>query len=260
MIKFSEWYVGIDCGVTKDPSAICVLGRCAPLPDDDNDVGPVLEIADLARAKAIPFTQVAAEVKRVVSILDGTVTVGLDSTGPGEGLAQELRRQGVRCVAFKMGGAGHRVVRRRDTWSVPSAHIYQCVYQLLVQRRLRMSPEHALTTTLVQEMDACEVSYTPQGNVKYEVPRSGGSHGDLLVALGIAALLHEAPWSSQITAMARKYGPDRVHERRPGNRHFRGDTARQVVEDRLSESEREAQEYMRQERARFEAAGWSCNE
>jgi hypothetical protein len=83
-----------------------------------------------------------------------------------------------------------------------------------------------------------------------------GSHGDILAVLGIAAVLHERPFASQITAMARRYGPDRVFERRQGNRRYRGDTAREIVDARLEHSRQEAEDYMRAERARFAAAGW----
>ncbi len=255
MIRYTDFYIGVDCGVTRDPSAIAVLSRCAPLPDDPTS-GPVLEVADLASARAVPFTVVAREVKKIVNFLDGTVTVGLDSTGPGEGLAQELRRQGVRCIAFKMNGAGHRVIRRLDRWSVPSHVLYEHVYQLLVQRRLRINPAHPLTATLVQELDSCEVSYTANGGIRYEVPRSGGSHGDLLVAAGIAATLHETPWSSQVNMRARSRGPDR--ERRPGNRR-RGEAARDVVDTRLNQSRAEAEAYMDAERRRFADAGWGTS-
>ncbi len=255
MIRFTEWYVGIDCGVRRDPSAICVLSRCAPLPEDITS-GPVLEIADLARAKAVPFPAVASEVKRVVELLDGTVTVGLDGTGAGEGLAQELRRQGVRCVSMQMGGGSARVIRRRDRWSGPSHVLYENIYQLLVQRRLRMNPSHPLTSTLVEELDSCTVGYTATGNVRYEVPRSTGAHGDLLVALGVACTLHEVPHASMVTAQARRLGPDRVIERKSGNRHY-GSRALAVIEQRRAESYGEAERYREAERERFREAGWT---
>ncbi len=99
------------------------------------------------------------------------------------------------------------------------------------------------------------MGYTSTGNVRYEVPRSTGAHGDLLVALGVACTLHEVPHASMVTAQARRLGPDRVIERRPGTRHYRA-SARDVVDMRMSESRREAMEYAREERERFAAAGW----
>ena len=138
---------------------------------------------------------------------------------------------------------------------MPSHILYDTIYQLLVQGRLKINPEHKLTSVLVEEMDSCEIGYTASGNVKYEVPRSGGSHGDILVALGVAAVLHETPHASMVTAQARRLGPDRVIERRPGTRHY-GSQALAVIEQRRAESYSEAERYREAELERFRAAGW----
>ena len=57
-----------------------------------------------------------------------------------------------------------------------------------------------------------------------------------------------------MTAMARRLGPDRVCERRPGRTHTHH-VAREILDTRLERSRREAEGYMKAERARFAAAG-----
>ena len=240
MRHFTDNYMGVDVGVSRHHTAVTVLRRREP-PAGEEDGEPLLEVADMSRARGVPFTAVAREVRRILGALEGTTTVGVDATGPGEGLAQELLRQGVRCVAMRMGGSGQRVTRRGDRWGVPASRVYEVTYRLLVQRRLRLSPDHPLTPQLASEMYACVAEHTPAGNVRYEV-LAPGSHGDLLVSLGIAALLHEEPYGAAVRAAERR-GRQGNRQRRPGKRRL-GNAARAVIEERLEASRREALEYM----------------
>ena len=238
MIRFSKFYLGLDCGVSSHPSALTVLRRAAPLAGEDTP-GPVLEIIDMARVKGCPFTQVATEVRKVLVALDGDVTIGVDATGPGAGLTQELRRQGVRCVAVTISGNSNRIIARGDRWTVPSSQVYESVHRLLVQRRLRANPDHPLARQLTRELDACTVTYTPSGGVKYEV-LAHGSHGDLLVSTGLAAVLHEHPHARVVNVRERRGRPG-YRERRAGTPR-RGGAARQLIRQRLEESERAAED------------------
>ncbi len=140
------------------------------------------------------------------------------------------------------------VERRREATAAP-------LLVRVCRRHAGFDRSRTVTSALVEELDSCTVGYTATGSIRYEVPRSGGSHGDILVALGIAATLHETPFAAQVTATARRLGPDRVIERRPGNRHYRA-SASDIVDMRMSESRREALEYAAAERERFRAAGW----
>jgi hypothetical protein len=200
---------------------------------------------------------VAKEVRRVVELLDGTVTIGVDAGGAGAGLVQELRRQNVRVVEMHMGGGG-RIVRRLDKWSVPAHAVYEVVYQLLTQRRLKFNPAHPLTTQLVQEMDACETSHTPSGGTRYEVSMPG-SHGDVLYAAGLGCLLHEAVFDRHVFGRSRRGGDDprdREWPRPPGRVRVRTMTGREIVAARIDQSRQEAIDYAERERERFEQAGW----
>lgn len=233
MIRFTDHYVGVDVGVTTHPTAITVLRRG---PGDH----PVLEIVDMARAAGVPFARVAGEVERLLGALGGTVTLGVDATGPGAGLVQVLRARNVRCVAMTMGGAG-RVRVHGDRWAVPSAAIYEVVYRLLTERRLLLNPAHPLARQLAREMDACTMAYTSTGNVRYEV-MAQGSHGDLLVSTGLAAVLHEHPHSFMVHARERRDRPG--HRERHVGTPRQGSAARQVIKQRLEDSRRESERTM----------------
>ena len=67
-------------------------------------------------------------------------------------------------------------------------------------------------------------------------------HGDLLVSLGIAALLHEEPYGAAVRAAERR-GRQGTRQRRPGKRRP-GNAARAVIEERLEARRREALGYM----------------
>ena len=238
MRGFTDYYVGVDVGVSRHHTAMTVLRRREPPTGDEP---PLLEVVDLSRARGVPFTGVAREVRGVLGALDGGATVGVDATGPGEGLVQELRRQGVRCVAMRMGGAGQGAARRGDRWGVPANRIYEVTYRLLVQRRLRLNPDHRLTRQLVEEMDACVADHTASGNVRYEV-LAPDTHGDLLVSLGIAAALHEAPYDVEVNVRERRQRPE-TRTRKQG-RAYLTNAARLVIQERLEASRREAEEYL----------------
>ncbi len=185
--RYASWYLGLDYGVRGHPTALSTLRRVA-----EPEAEPVLEVVDMAMQVGASNAAIAREVGRTLALLDGEAVLGVDCTGPGEGLAQELRKVvGARVVEVRFTG-GARVVRRGNLWSVPSNKIFETVYSLLSQGRLRVPRNHELTPRLVEEADMTEVVETERGNVRYEC-RAAGGHGDLLVSVGTAAVLHEVP-------------------------------------------------------------------
>lgn len=248
----ATFFLGCDVGVTTHPSAIALLRLAGEV-----EAGPVLAVHDMALATGAPFEVVADEVQRVIeAIPGGPPVVGVDGNGPGQGVVQVLRKRGVRVIDVKASGQSAKVHRRPGNWSVPATEIYEVTYRLLAQGRLLVPQRHPLTARLVEEMDAVEATYTTTGNVKYDA-HTGGGHGDLLTAVGIAALLHEVPHQARVAARTRA-NKGSVTVKRPtqhraptedaaqtprrerpttGRRRRGTNTARQIIEQRRAESE-----------------------
>jgi hypothetical protein len=241
-----EHYVGVDVGLQNDFTALAVL-RAVPQPEGL----PQLHVVDLQRTRGRTFLQIGAEVQALAGHL-GRCAVAVDATGVGEGVWQELRRNGTRPVGIVI-GSGHRVTGGPLRWNVPASTLYETAYRVFVAGRYRIARSLPLAENLIRELQLVSSERSDNGSVRYTMPRTEEGHGDVAMAVMLATLVAER----EAGRSAVYHHPQQPRERpRPQGRPRAGNTAPALIRQRRDERGAEARAYAEQERERWERQGW----
>lgn len=217
-MRYYDYYLGLDYAPRRHLTALATL---RPIWTDGE---PDLHVADLEVTRGASNPSIVTEVERLMTLLEGKVILGVDATGPGEGLAQDLRRivnPRLRVVEVRF-GSGAAVNLKLHTCTMPSNRTHEALYSLLTRGALKFDPAHPSTSLAVEEFDATEMQETASGAVKYEC-KVGNSHGDVIKALGIAAALFMHPYEATIMRKARL---EQVKQSRAENGRPRSTTRR----------------------------------
>jgi hypothetical protein len=174
--------LGLDLGAARDPSAAAIVehrgqGRTArhrvcylhrwPLGTGYPKV--VSDVAALMARPPMPGQSLA-----------------LDSTGVGAAVRDMLTQAGIdgHVVPYVI-TAGHT----SGKGTVCKADLIAALQSALGEGRLKVA-ELPLAPALLRELEGWRVEVGTAGNVRYDIARDGGSHGDLCVAVGLALHHH----------------------------------------------------------------------
>jgi hypothetical protein len=190
----SQFFVGVDLGQSRDPSAIAAVERVeAPGEWDAEMWAPRKEVRFRLRLlERVPLgTRYTEVVERVVRVtrsrqLGGRCYLAVDGTGVGRpvvDLLREARPEATLMPAILT--AGCLESRDQGYYMVPKRDLITGLQVMLQQRELQIAGNLEHGPTLVKEMADMQVRVTLAGNEQYGAWREG-THDDLVLAVGLA--------------------------------------------------------------------------
>ena len=195
-----DWYfVGVDFGQSKDPTAIAVLERAETKGEWDAAMFAWKKVVSLQLrylervALGTPYTEV---VERVVQVtrwheLAGRCRLAVDGTGVGRPVVDLLRRARPGCVLMPVNiTSGLKQTEEGGYYGVPKRDLILGLQVLLQRGVLRIAAGLEHGANLLKEMTAMQVKITLSGHEQYAVWREG-THDDLVFAVALAC------WNAQ---------------------------------------------------------------
>jgi hypothetical protein len=180
----SIFYVGLDLGQARDPSAIALIERCGDPP-----------LYSILQVKRFPLgTRYPEIVSRVAFGLQNhriqPNRLAIDFTGVGRAVADVFRENGVPFLPITLHG-GKAVSSSGGSYNVPKRDLVTRVSVLLEQERLKISPQMKEAQTLREELSAFSVRISQSGHDQYGA-FGENEHDDLVIAVALAVWTGEA--------------------------------------------------------------------
>jgi hypothetical protein len=180
----THYTISADIGKASDFTAVTVLRIDPP--------SPILKVIDLQRTRGQSLVEVARVLSRMYSKLNtvhqqelgNSVSLVIDETGMGAGLADILREEGLDFFLGFTITSGVRTRRENDKWYVPKADLVMLTASCLAQGRLKIPKTLLLSETLVKELGKFQMKPTGKGGTKYSA--EGSTHDDLVLSLSMA--------------------------------------------------------------------------
>jgi hypothetical protein len=178
-----RFFVGLDLGQSRDPSAIAVLEA------DDGLVLRYLERAPLGT----PYPELVEWVRDIVTAdrLRGQCGLAVDGTGVGAPVVDMLRvaRLGCEVSDVTMTGGDRESDRgsqwNAPRWNVPKRDLIAGLQVALANKQLRIPTRLPDAMALVQELVDIKMTQREQGRVR--IGADGfGQHDDMAIALALA--------------------------------------------------------------------------
>lgn len=190
----SEFFVGLDLGQAKDPSAIAVVERAELAGEWDGTVFARRREIELRlrRLERLPlgmrYPEVEEWVTRAMDALapQGRCELVVDATGVGRPVVDHLRVARMRCgmrAVMVTGGQSERSDAGFDY--VPKRDLMAGLQVLFEYGELRITRSLKHLEALKKEMADMQVKVTPAGNEQFGVWREG-EHDDLVFAVALA--------------------------------------------------------------------------
>ena len=248
-----DYYLGIDPGLIHDPSGFvlvrvvrpavvvqdgkvldAITGKQMVVPKGTTIaefVSPRFDVVDVQSRQGLTFSQIAREAKAVMEDMGGAnFTAVCDSTGLGVGATDAIRRAGVPCVGVTL-TAGSRITGR-SRWSInlPVSLMFAGMFSIMSQNRLRVTSPAG--EKLISELKEVEKRVSDQGRESFVVATGRGHHADTVFACAMALIIGERKIGRQSRTVA--LNPE-GHQRKQG-RPRQGNTAKQVIKQRLEQS------------------------
>ncbi len=174
------FYVGLDVGQRRDPTAIAVVERR----------NGRLMVRYLERiALGTPYPRVVERVRKLVGseVLRGRCAVVVDGTGVGAPGVDWLRasRPGCEVTAVTI-TSGERESCRTAVWSVPKQKLIRELEAVLARGELRIARRIREAGTLVRELGDVRMT-VGRGAGRVRIGADGyGEHDDLVIAVALA--------------------------------------------------------------------------
>jgi hypothetical protein len=194
-----RYFVGVDFGQSKDPTAIAVLERAETTGEWDAVQFAWRKVVSLQLrylervALGTPYTEV---VERVVQVtrwpeLAGRCRLAVDGTGVGRAVVDLLEREGPGCVVMPVNiTAGLMQTSAGGYYGVPKRDLILGLQVLLQRGVLRIAAGMEHGAALVKEMAAMQVKISLSGHEQFAAWREG-THDDLVFAVALAC------WNAQ---------------------------------------------------------------
>jgi hypothetical protein len=180
----SIFYLGLDLGQARDPSAIALVERYG---------NPALY--SILQVKRFPLgTRYPEIVSRVAWGLQNERIqpnrLAIDFTGVGRAVADLFRENAVPFLPITLHG-GKAVSCSGGSYNVPKRDLVTCVSVLLEQERLKISSLMKEAQTLHEELSAFSVRISQSGHDQYGA-FGENEHDDLVIAVALAVWTGEA--------------------------------------------------------------------
>ncbi|HZC05348.1 MAG TPA: hypothetical protein VE338_06880 [Ktedonobacterales bacterium] len=183
-------YVGVDLGQAHDPTAICVVDRCAELLGVDAATRePLLEVWYELRflervALGTPYPDVVARVRSIAERLTPRPELVVDGTGVGRPVVDLLRggEYLLHPVAIVSGGKARA---SEGWWHVPKRDLVAGLVVLFQRGELRIAASLRDADALANELLNFRVKVSNSGNESYGNWRDA-DHDDLVLAVALA--------------------------------------------------------------------------
>jgi hypothetical protein len=192
-LGWHRYHLGVDLGQANDPSAFAVI-EDKQLPIAEYDAGGqqllgerLLNVVHLERLHGRDYTVIARFTAAMTerAPLRGRVSTVIDATGVGRALVDMIRSHGVQLLPVTITGGTSQSRGEGGYWSVSKLQLMSDLAAHLESRRLRVV-NNQMGQELIAELNSFEVDFTAAGNMKVEFQRSGGYHGDLVIATSLA--------------------------------------------------------------------------
>jgi hypothetical protein len=174
----SRFFVGVDLGQVRDPTAIAVV-----------EAAGVLQVRHLERiALKTTYTQVVNRVGRISrsKSLEGNCEVVSDATGVGRPVAEMLQVAGLGGKLLPaLVTAGESQSRRDGYWCVPKCDLIVGLAEMLQRGEVCLAGDLCERAALEQELAGMEVRQTAGMREQYGTWRPG-EHDDLVFAVALA--------------------------------------------------------------------------
>ncbi|HEY1954370.1 MAG TPA: hypothetical protein VGH28_02135 [Polyangiaceae bacterium] len=194
----ADFFVGLDLGQARDPSALVVVQRVAFLPDPPVS-NPRRRVAFPPKPRppethyhvrlcerlrlGTPYADVVRRLVSVVGSIDAPADVVVDATGVGRPIVELIESAGVYPIAVTITGADSADESGRS-WRVPKRDLVSTLEVLLQERRLKIGRDADGTSALIDELIAFRATVSPSGHDTYA--GEGSAHDDLVIALALS--------------------------------------------------------------------------
>jgi hypothetical protein len=202
----SDFFVGLDLGQKRDPSALCVVERRVEMFDAKDPVTwdwirqTRFHLRHLNRLRLeTPYPDVVRRVEKLVQspLLVGRCEVVPDATGVGAPVVDLLRaaRLGCPVVPVTITG-GDSAVRVGTAWRVPKRDLIVGLQVMFESGELEIAGTIPDTAKFVKELMGMQVKISTAGHDSYGSWRDG-EHDDLVLAVALACwrAKHFVRWS-----------------------------------------------------------------
>jgi len=187
-----EFYIGVDLGQRRDPSAIAVVHRYeekmgwnAYLVSYDYEWRNALRLLERLPL-GTPYPEVVARVKEIVkrAALDGKVTLVVDATGVGAPVVDMLRAESLPCdlVGVCLTGGEH-ATRAPGGFNVPKFELVVGLQLKFQKGEVLIAGSLGLAKPLVEELV----------NIGWDLRAQGSGHDDLAMAVALACWRMDRP-------------------------------------------------------------------
>jgi hypothetical protein len=192
--RVRQYFVGLDLGQAKDPSAVAVVERAEVEGEYDAALRATRREFELRlrRVERLPlgmrYPDVEEWVARKVAGVaqSGETELLVDATGVGRAVVDHMRKSGpgcrMRAVVVTGGGVGRS---EEEVDYVPKRELILGLQSLLEYGELKVARGIQGVEELTREMSAMRVKVTPAGNEQYGAWREG-EHDDSVFAVALA--------------------------------------------------------------------------
>jgi hypothetical protein len=183
----TDFLLGLDLGQTQDFTALAVLERRQPDPEQDISTPADYALRHLQRFPlGTPYTEIVPAVARLATaepLRDCPLVV--DQTGVGRAVVDMLYQAAGWVVPVTITG-GHAVTQAEDrSWHVPKKELVTCLQVVMQARRWQIARRLPDAALLVRELQNFQVKITAVANETFGVWREG-KHDDLVLAVALA--------------------------------------------------------------------------
>ncbi|MGA2713102.1 MAG: hypothetical protein ABSG41_08330 [Bryobacteraceae bacterium] len=184
------FYMGLDLGQRRDPSAIAVVERMDLARAYSGSVFHSLRVRHLERVPlGTPYPGVVARVREITRnclFAGGRCALAVDGTGVGAPVVDMLRAARLGCdISPVTITAGDQQHRNGTAWSVPKRDLIAVVQVLLERNELKLARGLRELGALVRELTDMRSIQRPGGRVRLGADGCG-EHDDLVIALALA--------------------------------------------------------------------------
>jgi hypothetical protein len=184
------FYMGLDLGQRRDPSAIAVVERIDLAKAYSGSAFHSLRVRHLERVPlGTPYPGVVARVREItrnIAMMAGRCALAVDGTGVGAPVVDMLRAARLGCdispVTITGGDQSHR---NGTAWSVPKRDLIAVVQVLLERNELKLARGLRELGALVRELTDMRSTQRAGGRVRLGADGCG-EHDDLVIALALA--------------------------------------------------------------------------